>query len=335
MPRLAKTIKATRFKGVNNVDNAEDLGLNTLQEAVNLDLTDKGQLKKRAGATLAYPGRASSLFFAGGALFYVLNGRLIRNHAVDLGPVPDTIYPVELQNKVYFTSISRSGIIDGDEVKPWQPTEQNRLRIDGWEDENGVSFDLIDYNPTFYQDGPTGHLITRLAGRIYIAQGSALLFCDPMAPALWSGAGFNFGDRITALMPLKDGMWVCANGLYWLSGNDPTMMKLDLIEECRGIEGTAVRIPGNRFPIDQAPAGDVWLLTTTNGVLAMKTNGFVANVTEDVYEMPYREIGSAGFLEIGGVNRYVTQTKAPSNTDRAVGRDSITVRIIRNAQASK
>ena len=329
MPRLAKTIKATRFKGVNNVDNAEDVGFDSFQEAVNVDLTDKGQVRKRIGAALEYSGVAHSAFTAGGDIFYVKGDRLLRNHAVDLGEVRTPIHTVELQDKVYFTSTSQTGIIEADGIKPWQPTEQNRLRIDAWEDENGNAFDMIEHNPVFYANGPQGQAIAQHAGRLYVAQGNMLLFCDPFAPLLWQGMGFMFRDRITALMPLEDGMWVCANGLYWLSGNDPTVMKLDLIEQCRGIEGTGVRVPGNRFPIDSAPAGDVWLLTTDTGVVALKTNGFLANVTEDTYEVPYQPVGAATFIETGGINRYIVQTDGATSS-RAVTRDAVSVRIIRN-----
>ena len=332
MPRLAKTIKYKRFKGVNNVDVPEDVGDRWLQKAVNLDLTDKGQLRKRPGAVLEYPGSANSIFATvSGKLFYVKNGNLYRNHTVLLGSgFNSPLHYVEMQGKVYFTSTTRSGIIDGDSVVPWVPGPQNRLRVDGWEDEYGNSFDMIEHNAIFFEHGPRGHLLARHAGRMYLATGNSILFTDPLAPLLWAGAGFSFNRRVTAILPIEDGLWVCADALYWISGNDPTKMQMDRVENGKGIEGTAARVPGNRFPIDNAPAGDVWLFTTENGVVALKTNGFLANVTEDTYEIPYQPIGSAGFIETGGINRYVVQMDE-ATTSRAVTRDAVSVRIIRNA----
>ena len=331
MPRLARTIKYSRFRGVNNVDAPEDVGDKYLLGAVNVDLTDKGHIRKRPGATLMHSGDTHSMFStSAGDMFYVRNGSLYRNHSVKLDDGFDTpLQYVELQGKLYFSSTSRSGIVDGDSVVPWQPGPENRLRVDGWEDEYGNTFDMINHNPTFYQDGPRGHLLSQLAGRMFLATGNSILFTDPLAPLLWSGAGFTFSQRVTAILPLEGGMWVCADALYWLAGNDPTKMKMDRVEVGRGIEGTAVRVPGNRFPIEQAPAGDVWLLTTENGVVALKTNGFIANVSEDTYEIPYQPVGSAGFIETGGTNRYVVQMSG-ATSDRSVARDAVSVRIIRN-----
>ena len=331
MPKQAKTISLDVFKGINNVDSPEDIGNQYLQAGNNIDISDSGNISKRDGYTKIKAGKAHSLFSTVSDTYCVIDGVLLRNFQVELGSGYDTqLHYLELQNKIYFTSTSHTGIIDGDTIVPWKPEDKdNFLQISSWEDQFGNEYGAINHKPSFYADGPQGQLIAGLGGRIYIAVGDTVLFSEPMAPIWWKGQGITFNSRVTALMPVESGMWICADALYYFAGLDPSQFKANKLEVCKGIEGTAVKTPGDRVPIDKSPAGDTWLFTTSNGILALKDNGFIANLSESKYELPYDRLGSSGFIETGGINRYVTNIQG-SVPNRAAVSDSITMRVIKN-----
>ena len=334
MPKVAKTINLDAFSGINNVDHSEDIGNKALQKCNNIDLSDAGKVRKRTGYKQVNAGKAHSLFTAFNNTYCVIDGKLLRNFSIELNPsiaYNTELHYLELQNKIYFTSTTNTGIIVDDTVVPWQPEEQtNFLQISEWEDQFGNEYGNIDHKPAFYANGPQGHLIAGHGGRIYIAVGDTILFSEPMAPIWWKGQGITFNSHVTALMPVESGIWICADALYYFSGLDPSEFKSNKLEAVSGIEGTAIKVPGDRVPIDKSPAGDTWLFTTSNGIVALKDNGFIANLSEAAYELPYSKLGSSGFIEVGGVNRYITniQDSVPSS---AVTTDSISVRVIRNS----
>lgn len=331
MPKQTKPLKFDSFKGLNNIDHVKDIPKDFLVEANNVDLTDKGKVRKRIGRELVSSGDTHSLFAIDEYLYYIQDGSLIANftEVLDTG-YDSTLHYVELQNKVYFTSITKTGVIQGLTVSEWKPEEnKNFLEFDAWEDSSGNSYDSVDYAPDFYTNGPTGQLIAQHAGRIYIASGKSLLFTEPLAPEWFAGASIEFTDRITAVMSVEDGLWVAADALYYFNGKDPSKFQSNKIEQTRTIEGTAKKVAGDRVPIDNVPAGDGWLITTKNGILFLKTSGFVANLSEHAYELPYNTMGNAGFIETGGVNKYIT-TLNDATPNRAATQDSIAVRVIRN-----
>lgn len=330
MPKQTKPISLPAFKGINNIDSPETMGSRFLQGAVNIDLDDAGKVSKRTGTRLIKSGKTHSLYSDSDNLLFVIDDILYKNNIAIATDIKSKLHYITLQGKIYFTSRTRTGIIDGNTVTNWSPKENtNFLKIDSWEDQFGHVYDVVNHEPIFYQNGPQGQDIAVLGGRIYIASGSSLLFTEALSPLWFMGASIEFNHRIKALMPVESGMWVAADALYFLSGLDPSEFKVNKLEDCTTVEGTHVKVPGDRVPILKSPSGDTWLVTTSNGIIALKDNGFIANMSETNYELPYAEYGAAGFLETGGINRYVTNMQQ-TNTNRAAIADSMTVRIIRN-----
>ena len=332
MPRITKPITLDSFLGLNNVDGPEDMGERYLQVANNVDITDKGKIAKRSGYSLVASGKAHSLFSDGNDIYYVLDGVLTKNFSEELGTgYHDTLQYVKLQDNIYFCGMVSNGIIKRNgTIEEWIPQEDtNHKMIGDWEDAFGNSYGVINHQPLWWSAGPRGHILEIHSGRVYVAVDKTLYFSEPLSPIRWKGVGINFTDRVRAVMPVEDGLWVASDALYYMSGKDPSKFTVNKIEDSIAIEGTAIRVSGDKVPIDNVPAGDGWILTTNQGVLFIKTSGFLTNITEKSVELPFLDRANAGFIDVDGINRYIVNLDNTQSMKAKVS-DSITVRVIRN-----
>lgn len=187
--------------------------------------------------------------------------------------------------------------------------------------------------PSFNRKVAPRGQITKIAhGRAFVAQDDTLWFSDPYSYNWFDyhKSYFQFNARITAVMPVEQGIWVAADGLYYLNGDDTDRMTIELKEPIKIVEGTDVRIPGAYIFIERTPIGYKWLVTTDKGVYICFNEGVTLNITETNYVFPKSDLGAGVFVQRDGINRYLTiLDKVEDSNNTAVG-DQVTAHIIRN-----
>jgi len=179
---------------------------------------------------------------------------------------------------------------------------------------------------------PRGHIVRYAHSRMFVASDNILWFSSPFSYN-WFDIHEDylyFPERIRAVMPTEGGMWIAADKLYYLAGRDPSKAQLSEKENVKAVEGSDVKIVGAYVFIQNTPIGYKWLITTDKGIYVCYNDGITLNMTEKNVTFPPADIGTATFVQEGGINRYVSLIKPKGdNNNMAVG-DQVTATIIRN-----
>ena len=179
---------------------------------------------------------------------------------------------------------------------------------------------------------PNGHIVKYAHGRLWVALDNILWYSEPHSLEWFKLQSnfFPFKEKIKAILPTEGGLWVAADGLYYLAGKNPDTSNLSLKEKVIAVEGTEVQISGAYIFIENTPIGYKWLITTDKGIFICFNDGIALNMTEKNYTFPVAEKGTAVFVQENGINRYTTTLqKKEDSTNMAVG-DQVTTTIIRN-----
>lgn len=197
---------------------------------------------------------------------------------------------------------------------------------------SGVERGVIPLETFNVFPAPNGHIVKYAHGRLWVALDDTLWYSDPYSLEWFKLQSnfYTFKERIRAVLPTEGGLWVAADGLYYLAGKNPETATLSLKEKVVAVEGTEVQVSGAYIFIENTPIGYKWLITTNKGIFICFNDGIVLNMTEKNYTFPIAEKGTAVFVQEGGVNRYTTTLqKKGDSTNMAVG-DQVTTTIIRN-----
>ena len=116
-----------RFVGINNVSDAMRLGLGTLVQADNINITDTGAIVKRDGYTLAQAGSFSAMYATiDYSRAYVVQGNALKTiDGLTIATLTSTapMYWCEVNTYVLFSNGTDAGIIQADNtVLPWRWT---------------------------------------------------------------------------------------------------------------------------------------------------------------------------------------------------------------------
>ena len=183
---------------------------------------------------------------------------------------------------------------------------------------------------------PYGDTLSYYKGRFYVSEGNILWYSSPFSLKWFNKQSdfFVFESAITEVMPVDDGIWVgTETGLYYLRGNAPEKMTLNLLESVSIVKGTGEKIMGAYLFIENTPLGYKWLVTSDKGVFVCFNNGITLNLTEANVVFPQANRGASTFIQKDGINRYLTllEEKKPSNN--ASASDIVTATVIRNGIA--
>lgn len=188
--------------------------------------------------------------------------------------------------------------------------------------------------PLDYRDfdvPPSCELIQLYNGRLYFAVGNYLMYTEPHSyEMVHMGENWiEFPSEITNVMPVDDGIFVTADKLYFLEGNDPSLLRMREREIYRAAKNTAVKIIGGDVIIENIPTGMKWLFTSDKGIVMVGTGGLVFNLTEKSVMIDRAESGAAIFKSDEGMNQYLSILKNPTNERLHFG-DKVTATVIRN-----
>lgn len=319
-----ETIIFSSFAGLINTVGTERLDANELAAAINVDVDDRGQLRRRRGYTKKLTGKCHSLFSTTDRTVYaVIDNNLCRVHSdystevllAGLTSDPSTgAYPlsyVEVGNTVYFSSLQDSGkIVDG-VVKPW-----------GAQTDAGLWLSPV-VSPTPTLAAVRGKLLTKppmatcmayFNGRIYMGCGrqvwaTELYLYDYVdrTRTFWT-----FESDVTLVGAVSDGVYVgTADGLWFVTGPSYDKMKRTRVMDSAVIPGSMVDIPAelanpSQVPIDaDTPVKVSIAFLTENGFCVAQDSGVATNLTEAKFIFPFFERASALFRRQDGVNQYL------------------------------
>jgi hypothetical protein len=120
---------------------------------------------------------------------------------------------------------------------------------------------------------PPGDVLEYHNGRIYIANNNILWFTEPLRYGLVKPMkGFlQFPKRITIVKAVDDGIYVCSDRTYWISGVDTPQFHQREVLPYGGVFGTGINIPNF----------DAVAWFSKRGIVFGGENGEVLNIMQD------------------------------------------------------
>jgi hypothetical protein len=316
MPRpeeLPDSITVNQFTGLKNTVAPERLAPTELEKALNIDIDDIGYARRRRGYTQVSSGSFHSLFRHGEKVYGVKDGALgiirtdysftslttVSHEPISYAPVGD---------RVYFSSLTHSGIIEANEaVSQWGTivgTTWFSPVIAPTETLGAISGKLLG-NP------PQATQIAQYSGRIYMAH----------EKMIWATELYNYGlvdktknfiqleHNVTLLMAMQDGLFVgTEEGLIFLKGVFGKMSHNQITSD-PVLRGSGAYVPtelvhpqAKNGPI---PAGEAAVFMTTAGIYAGFDGGSCFNLTQGQVVFPAAASAAALFRQQDGANTYV------------------------------
>lgn len=303
-----------KFKGIKNSVTAERLGPDALESAVNVDLDDSGQVRRRRGFTERMDGAWHSLHATpGGLVLGVRNNQLVKvlpNFTVQvLGDGgSDPISYVEIANTVYFSSRAVSGKINPDlTISPWG------IRGGAGEWLSPVIRPTETLGPVegkLLRAPPLAEWLAEMNGRIYLAEGSMLWATELYLPDLIDATRtfFQYEAAITGLQTCGEGMYVgTEQAVYYISGPLGQMSRKTVVESgC--VAGSMIPAIGDLALVAGEPAlqhRDAVMFMTPQGLIVGFNNGFCRNLTANETLFPPARRVAPMLRQQDGMHHYV------------------------------
>jgi hypothetical protein len=316
-----------KFTGLKNTVTAERLANDELASAVNVEVDDQGQIRRRRGYAKKLSGEFHSLFSAAdGTVYGVMNGNLViinpgyTTQVLKVGISSDPtagetpLSWVQVGDVLYYSSPQDSGKIVNGAVVPWGVLD-------------GAGYWLSPVvNPTptlapirgkLLRNPPHATCMTYWNGRIYMGAGTTLwateLYLYDYVDATRSF--FQFEGEITMLGTVTDGIYVGTDqGLWFLTGSTLSELKRVPVMDSAVIPGSMVDIPAElanppQMGLNMDTEVKISLaFLTTNGFCVAQDGGQAYNLTENKFIFPDAARASALWRRQDGINQYVAVT---------------------------
>jgi len=340
-----ESIIVGQFSGIKNTVSRERLKVGELEAAVNVDIDDAGQLRRRRGYDQKLAGYCHSLWS-------MPDGRALIVYRDDLGILqqdylivplvtgigPDPLSYTAVGETVYFSSRSASGKIVDDAVLPWGQTggEGQWLSpvIRPTETLGAISGKLLGPPPLATE-------IESYKGRIYLASERWLWATELYLYDLVDRTKnyLQFEHDITMVRAVDSGLFVGTTAqLLFLQGTLSEGFKRSVVLESPVIPGSAVVVPtADVHPqareSDTVPESNSPVFLTGQGICVGLDDGQVINLTRKRVVFPEAVRAAALYREDQGANSYVAVTDSaggPSANAR-IG-DYVDAEIVRASQ---
>lgn len=308
-----ESIVLGQFSGIRNTVSEERLQLGELAAAVNVDIDDVGQLRRRRGRASLHSDPHHSLIgpIAGrtlvvrGEMLGWLNGTAF-TELVWAGPEP--LSYTNVGSDIYFSSEITSGKIVNGEALPWGADGESQ-----WISPVMTPSDTLGaISGRRLQAPPRAIEIEHYKGRIYLAAG----------PVLWATELYLYDlvdkdknyvlleDDITMVRAVGDGLYVgTTRELLFLRGTLAKGLEMQSIISSPVIRGSAVVVPYSKVHPQArqgpVPEGEGPVFMTEAGVCLGLDGGQVYNLTQDRVIFPAAERAAALYREDQGANSYV------------------------------
>ncbi len=341
-PQPPESIIVGSFSGVRNTVSEERLKPDELVAAVNVDIDDAGQLRRRRGRRQVSSAAHHSLKTLGGTTLVVragVLGRLYSNYVfqpiVSVGPHP--LSYVRVGDMIYYSSETARGKISSDNV----PLTWGQPGAGQWVSPVTRPTETLGaIRGRQLTAPPNATCLEAYKGRIYLGQG----------PVVWATEQWQYDvvDRTKGFLPFEDDVTMIAavdDGLYvgttaellFMAGTLDAGFKLTHIIAAPVVAGSVVTVPYSKA-MPQArsgpvPEGSGPLFLTGAGIVVGLNGGNAFNLTQDHMVFPGAVSAAALYREDQGANSYVAVANSaggPSANAR-IG-DYVDAEIVRASQ---
>lgn len=318
--QLPESIVIQQFAGIKNTVSEERLLPGELARALNIDIDDMGQVRRRRGHTRVADGSYHSMKQIGARTFVVKDGELgLLNPSYAFYPIapasPNEVGYTSVGDTVFYSSADVSGKIlsDGSRVD-WGQREDGTAM---WSSPVKRPTDTLGaIKGKLLGSPPQASLLAAWNGRIYMAHDNVL-----WATELYQ---FDYVDKtrnylqfeknITVLEAVDDGLYVgTEDGLNFLSGTFGKGMVRKSIMAAQVIRGSSVLVPGDdtKAVMDRGgAAGDAIMMMTDQGIVTCLSGGTVINATKGKVVFPAADSAAALHREDSGVSSYLAVTRS-------------------------
>lgn len=274
-------VRFSQCLGLNTISSPEALphdpqtGAWAAASLVNLDVLDGGRrLRTRPGFSLAEAGHWRDAYNApDGRTYAVVDGLIceVRSPSETVPLVslaaPGRVVWAALGLNVYWSNGVESGRILGGVVVPW----------------GGYTWPVAS-EAGRYSDMPAGGVMAGFAGRVWIGDGSLLLYSVGDDAQFHEGAAnyLEMPATITMLAPVDDGLYVgTMAGAWFLAGTDPTQgMPMTLVSADPVVPFSFVSVRSDEITKQVNPCGAaIW--TSRRGIVFGLSGGIVIQPTKD------------------------------------------------------
>ncbi len=144
---------------------------------------------------------------------------------------------------------------------------------------------------------PPGEILEYHNGRIYIANNNILWFTEALRYGLVKPmkGWIQFPKRITVVKAVDDGIYVCSDKTYWISGVDTPQFEQRDVLPYGGVFGTGINIPNF----------DAVAWFSDRGIVFGGENGEVLNIMQDRVTPAKHEYGAMLWREHKGLRQIV------------------------------
>lgn len=309
-----ESIVVGQFIGMRNNLTRERLMPGELEKALNVDIDDSGQVRRRRGYTQKLTGGWHSPFTWRDETYAVKDGELgiitpgyVFNSLMVVGSDPLSYTAVD--ETMYFSSRSAAGKVTGGAVYPWGSLTGSGVWLSPVITPSATLGAIAGQQ---LNNPPLAEHIVAYKGRIYLANGKTLWATELyLYDVVDRTRNFiQFESDITMLGAVDDGLVVgTEDGLYYLAGTLSTGLKQVMINDSAPVPGSAVYMPSSKvYPqardsVPQESTAMVFL--TDQGVCAVFNGGQLFNLTHTNMAFP-KAVRAAGlYREQDGVNQYL------------------------------
>lgn len=310
---IKNTVTAERLSMGGRDSNGKQLGAE-LADALNVDIDDAGQIRRRRGRTKVGNGNYHSLWQYDNTVYVVKDGNLCRlfpdytTSVIRFGVGQDRISFVKVGDDVYYSSRTSSGVIS---ALTHTSSEWGRESEDGgagrWlSPVVNPTDDLPAVRGKLLGAPPNADYLAYFNGRIYLASGKTLWATELFL--------YNYVDKtrtflsfeadITGVGVVTDGMYVgTTEAVYFLSGAFGQMQRIKLADVGM-VPGSLIEVPADVVRGGSASKNALMFMTRL-GVFVGLDGGIASNLTQSRVEFPSSTHVAPMYRLQDGMNQYV------------------------------
>jgi hypothetical protein len=171
---------------------------------------------------------------------------------------------------------------------------------------------------------PAGDVLEYHSGRIYIAQGNVVWYTEPLRYGLVKCATnfLMFPREVTVMKSVEDGIYICADQTYWISGIDTNDFQQRAVLPYGAVKGTGINIPKS----DNV----AWF--SRYGFVIAGLEAQITNVQEEKSAVSEFENGAMIFREQRGL-RQIIATMGTGTESSFLAPDYVTLETARRGSA--
>lgn len=274
-----------------------ETGVSDLIEAVNVDISKSGGVRRTEGYSYLQTGNFHSLFCEDG--WTCLVGKDTSIYAVNTdyslqgvrsGLTGAPIDYCQVGQSIFYTNGTQNGMVINQVSYPWLFTDP-----------------LVSRSDRDMEQVPVAQHLEFAFGRIFFSIGSMVCWTELGLFGIYSPTINNvqFGSKVLMMKHVEDGMFISTSrNTYFCRGKDPHSWTLERVATYPAYEWGAARdyVDGQEAGVKEMEAGPCALWNSPKGVCLGTTKGKFFNITQK--KIVYAEDGRAGACGLRGFHLY-------------------------------